>query len=118
MIHIEKEKTGNLIKTLVSDKLTQEDYDKLIPILEQTLEEWSNLRWYFEMQDFRGWSMQAAFMDLGFDIRHATDLSKIAMVGEKHWQETLTNLMKPFTSADVRYFSLEEKEEAMEWIRS
>ncbi len=118
MIHIEKEKTGNLIKTIVSDKLTQEDYDKLIPILEQTLEDWPKLRWYFEMQDFKGWSMSAAFMDLGFDIRHANDLSKIAMVGEEQWQETLSKIMKPFTSAEVRYFSLADRAEALQWIQS
>lgn len=118
MITIEKEKTGNLVKAYVSDKLTQEDYDQFIPVLEETLEDWSNLRLYFEMQDFKGWRMRAAFMDIGFDLRHATDISKVAMVGEQQWQETLSKLMKPFTSADVRFFSLEKKEEALQWIRS
>jgi uncharacterized protein YjbK len=118
MIRIEKEKTGNLIKTFVSDKLTREDYDQLIPIMEKTLEDWKNVRWYFEMQDFRGWSMQGAFIDFSFSFKHATELSKLAMVGEKEWQESLTQVMKPFTSADVRFFSLEEKEEALRWITS
>ena len=118
MIRIEKEKTGNLVKVFASEKLTQEDYDQLIPVLEKTIEDWPNLRLYWEMENFRGWSMGAAFTDLGFDIRHATDISKVAMVGEKQWQETLTGLMKPFTSADVRYFSLEEREEALRWVMS
>ncbi|EMR01526.1 SpoIIAA family protein [Cesiribacter andamanensis] len=118
MIRIEKEKTGNLIKTFVSDKLTQEDYDQLIPVLEETLENWKNVRWYFEMQDFKGWSMGGAFMDMSLGVRHTTDLSKLAMVGEKRWQESLSHLMKPFTTAEVRFYPLEEREKALEWITS
>ena len=118
MIRIEKEKTGDLVKAYVSGKLTQEDYDKLIPILEKTLEEWPKLRFYFEMHDFEGWTMGAAFADLGFDVKHATDMAKVAMVGEEKWQETLSKIMKPFTTADVRFFPLSEKEEALRWIKS
>lgn len=118
MIKIEKEKTGDLVKVYASDKLNQQDYDQLIPVLEKTLESWKKLRLYIEMEDFKGWTMTAALQDLGFDIRHAMDLSKIAVVGEKQWQEALTRLMKPFTTADVKFFSPAEKEEALQWVKT
>ena len=118
MVRIEREKTGNLVKTFVSDKLTQEDYDKILPALQQTVNEWEGVRWYFEMRDFSGWEPGAALQDLKFDVEHANEMGKIAMVGTKKWQEWLTAAMKPFTSADVRYFDLLEREEALHWIRT
>lgn len=118
MVRIEREKSGNLIKTLVSDKLTQEDYDKMLPALEQTVSEWESVRWYFEMRDFSGWEPVAALQDLKFDIEHANQMTKIAMAGTKKWQEWLTKTMKPFTSADVRFFDLQEREQALQWIKS
>ena len=118
MVRIEREKTGNLIKTFVSDKLTAEDYEKILPALQQTVNEWDSVRWYFEMRDFSGWEPTAALQDLKFDVAHATEMAKIAMVGTKKWQEWLTKAMKPFTSADVRYFDLLEREEALQWIKT
>lgn len=118
MVRIEKEKTGNIIKTIVSDKLTKEDYDQILPALQETVNEWESVRWYFEMRDFSGWEPVAALRDLKFDIAHANEMTKIAMVGSEKWQEWLSQAMKPFTSADVRYFDLLEKEQALEWIKS
>ncbi|WP_026135826.1 SpoIIAA family protein [Nafulsella turpanensis] len=118
MVRIEREKAGNLVSTYVSDKLTKEDYDKILPALQQTVNEWDGVRWYFEMRDFSGWEPIAALRDLKFDIEHANELTKIAMVGTQKWQEWLTKAMKPFTSAEVRFFDLLEREEALRWIKS
>ncbi|MEP0460430.1 MAG: STAS/SEC14 domain-containing protein [Flavobacteriaceae bacterium] len=38
------------------------------------------------------------------------------MVGDKKWQEWITQFMKPFTNAEVRYFDSEQKEKAKKWI--
>jgi hypothetical protein len=38
------------------------------------------------------------------------------MVGEKKWQEWMTDLMKPFASAQVHFFESDDKEEAKKWI--
>jgi hypothetical protein len=40
------------------------------------------------------------------------------MVGEKKWEEWMTDLMKAFTSAAVKFFDTSKKEEAIEWIKS
>jgi hypothetical protein len=38
------------------------------------------------------------------------------MVGDKKWQELMTGLMKPFTPAAIKFFPLDEKERAKEWV--
>ncbi|MGY8914825.1 MAG: STAS/SEC14 domain-containing protein, partial [Flavobacteriales bacterium] len=52
------------------------------------------------------------------DTAHAKDYEKIAMVGDKKWQEWIAQFMKPFTNADIRYFDLKDKETAKQWIKN
>lgn len=118
MVRIEREKSGNIIRTLVSDMLTREDFDKMLPAVQQTVNEWSNIRWYFELRNFPGREPGAAYQELKFDIEYAAEVAKVAMVGTKNWQEWLTTAMKPFTSAEVRFFDILEREEALRWIES
>ena len=43
---------------------------------------------------------------------------QIAMVGKKKWQEWVAKVMKLFTSIESRYFDLDDKDQAMDWIKS
>ena len=52
------------------------------------------------------------------DAAHANDYEKIAMVGDKKWQNWITQFMKPFTKAEIKYFNLDQKEDAKSWIES
>lgn len=114
MINIET--ISNIIYTNAVKTLTKEDYEKLLPQVEKVIDEHKKVRWYFEMQDFEGWKLSSFWRDLKFDVKHLGDFEKIAMVGDKGWQEWLTSFMKPFTSANVKYFELTDKEEAKQWI--
>lgn len=50
------------------------------------------------------------------NFTHSEDIEKIAIVGEQKWERWMVSIMKPFTKAWVMYFSLADKEKAMEWI--
>lgn len=112
-IHIEH----NIVYTVAEGKLTDEDYNRLIPLLEEKIESFGIIRWYFEMQEFEGWSLSAMWQDIKFDIRNKEKLERIAMVGDKRWEKELTRLMKPFTGASIEYFDLTQKDEAKNWIK-
>ncbi|MGK7392859.1 MAG: STAS/SEC14 domain-containing protein [Candidatus Cyclobacteriaceae bacterium M2_1C_046] len=112
------ENKDNLISTKATGTLTEEDYNTLIPMLEEKIENNQKVRWYFEMEDFDGWKVKALWEDAKFDAKHINDFEKIAMVGEKKWEKVMTDLMKPFTSADVKYFDAADKAKAINWIKS
>ena len=118
MIQILEQTPDNIIATKATGKLTEADYNKLLPLLNNKIEQYRKIRWYFEMADFDGWELKAFWEDVKFDTKHANDFDKVAMVGEKKWEEWMTDLMKPFTSAEVKYFDSSQKEEAMQWIKS
>jgi hypothetical protein len=108
--------TDNTVFTTSTGKLVEKDYEKILPIVNGLIKKYDAIRWYFEMRDFEGWSLEAFWKDIKFDLVHASDFEKIAMVGEKKWQEALTVLMKPFTKAKIKFFPLEEKDKAAKWI--
>jgi hypothetical protein len=76
------------------------------------------IRWYYELQNEEGWNPGALLEDLKVDIQHASDYEKIAVVGDKKWQEMITKAFRPFTKAEVQFFDLVEKEKAKAWITS
>jgi len=117
MIQILEQTPDNIIATKATGKLTEADYNKLLPLLNNKIEQYRKIRWYFEMENFDGWELKAVWEDVKFDTKHANDFDKVAMVGEKKWEEWMTDLMKPFTSAEVKYFDTSQKEDAIKWIK-
>ena len=69
------------------------------------------------MHDFEGWTAGALWEDTKFAAKHFNDIERVAVVGEARWQKGITVFGKPFTSADVRYFDMQEIDRAREWIR-
>jgi hypothetical protein len=107
----------NVVYTIAEEKLTDEDYNKIIPFLQEKIRSFGKIRWYFEMQDFEGWSLSAMWRDAKFDFESNENMEKIAMVGADEWEKALTQLMKPFAKADVRFFEINEKQTAKIWIK-
>lgn len=116
MIQITSNDDSNIVYTTSSGSLEKTDYDKLLPLVEDKIEQFGKVRLFFEMKDFSGWKPEAFVSDLKFDIKHAKDFEKVAMVGDKRWQEVVTAMMKPFTPAAVRFFGLNEREMAKAWV--
>ncbi|WP_339750792.1 STAS/SEC14 domain-containing protein [Algoriphagus yeomjeoni] len=117
MLQILEQTENNIIATKASGKLTEVDYKKLLPLLKNALDKHSKIRWYFEMVDFEGWELKAFWEDVKFDAKHANDFDKVAMVGEKMWEEKMSDLMGFFSSAKVKYFDISDKEAALKWIK-
>ena len=69
------------------------------------------------MQDFHGWSAGALWEDIKLDVRHFSDIERVAFVGDKKWQKGMSVFCKPFTTARIRYFDLSKLADASEWIK-
>lgn len=74
--------------------------------IHRILESKDKVRWYFEMNDFDGWNVKGFWEDLKMDAKHADDYEKIVMVGDSNWQDWMTQLIKPFTAAEIKFFDL------------
>ena len=109
---------GNVIRVKVSRKLTQEDYDDLIPRWRELIAREGSMRMLLVMTDFHGWEAGAAWDDFRFESTHADKVERIAMVGEETWQKWMTKLGSFFVGDHVKYFDSAQLAEAERWVRA
>lgn len=107
---------GQVIEVAVTGKLDVEDYDHFIPLVEAQIENHGKVRMIVKMIDFHGWSACALWKDIKFDFRHFSDISRLALLGDRTWEKGMEWFCKPFTSAQVRFFEFQEADAAHAWV--
>jgi hypothetical protein len=115
-IKLIEKNNGKILEAHIGEKLTDADYQEFVPRVEALIRQHGKLRVLFDMSGFHGWNAKALWDDIKFDLKHFNDLERIAMVGEKKWQEWMSTFCKPFTTAKVRYFDQAQIGEARAWL--
>ncbi len=101
----------------VGGKLRTEDYSRFKELAKERIHRFGQVNLLVVITEFSGWTPAALCRDIKFDVAHSNGIRRLAIVGTvplNHWMAALS---KPFTSADVQYYSLAEIEEARVWIR-
>ncbi len=107
---------GKVLEVQASGKLVHEDYQHFVPEFERLVKENGKLRVLFEMADFHGWDRAALWDDIKFDVKHFSDIERLALVGDKKWEKGMSVFCKPFTTATIRYFDRAAVAEARVWL--
>jgi hypothetical protein len=115
-IQINEENAGKILVVHISGKVVKTDYEHFVPEFERLIRQQGKLRVLFDMADFHGWDAGALWEDIKFDIKHFADIERLAMVGDKKWQQGMAMFCKPFTKATVRYFHHADAAEARKWL--
>jgi hypothetical protein len=101
----------------LSGKLHDEDYKSFVPAVETILAAEGKVRLFVQFEDFHGWDMHALWDDTKFTFQHYSAFERIAMVGDRKWEEWMAQVCKPFTKATVQYFDASQVDDAWEWLR-
>ena len=115
-IQLNEENGGKILVVHVSGKLVEADYEHFVPEFERLVRLHGKLRVLFDMTSLHGWEAGALWEDTKFAINHFADIERLAMVGEKKWQQGMATFCKPFTKATVRYFDHPQSAEAGKWL--
>lgn len=117
MLEILPETKDNLLAVRVSEELTVADFDRYRNLLREIMQQHKEAHLYYEMVGLE-WVQPIAAIENGlFDVVHGLDYGRVAMVGEKKWQEWAARLISPVKKKGIRYFDLAEKEQAMAWVQ-
>lgn len=133
--HVDEEISANVLECELHGTLTRDDYAKLVPDIEKIIERYGRIRALVVMHEFHGWDAGALWEAIKWNVKHFRHLERLAVVGEKsvevrnssgafdlsyrhkvRWQRWLTNFYRPFTDAEVRYFTSDELEFARGWV--
>ena len=107
---------GKILEVNVSGKIVAEDYEHFVPEVERLVKQHGKIRVLFDMVDFHGWSAGALWEDIKFDVKHFRDIERLAMIGDRQWEQGMAVFCRPFTTAEVKYFDRAEAEQARAWL--
>ncbi len=116
-IGIERVNNEFFLSLKASGKLTHEDYEKINPMIDSALEgvKDPNIKVFIDGSEFEGWELRAAWDDFKLGLKHDNNFDKIAIFGNKKWQEYTAKVGSWFISGEVKYF--EDADEALTWLQ-
>tara|TARA_Y100000034_G_C6774739_1_gene345838 strand:- start:363 stop:758 length:396 start_codon:yes stop_codon:yes gene_type:complete len=96
--------------------LTHEDYQVITPLVDSALAEVQQpkISALVDITELQGWEMQAAWEDFKFGLKHGNEFEKIALVGNKSWQEWAAKIGTWFIAGEIKFF--EQSDIAISWI--
>ena len=97
-------------------KLSRSDYEWFVPETERLILKHGKIRILVTMHDFEGWDATALWEDIKWNARHFNQIERLAIIGERTWHKWMTGVCRPFTTAEVRYFTLCQLDAARSWI--
>jgi hypothetical protein len=100
----------------MSGKLHDADYKTFAPAVDAAVEAEGKVRLLAVFEDFHGWDLHALWDDIKLSTKHCTHIERIALVGDRKWEEWMAKVCKPFTMAKVRYFDLSDLDTARTWV--
>ena len=118
MIELLPQSTDKCIGFKFSGKFVAEDYDVMLPKLDEAIAASGKINLLIVMDDFK-WrgGLEDAKADFKMGTQQYRQVEKAAFIGEKKWQEWMVNLLDPFTRrTDERFFSPDELDKAWQWV--
>lgn len=116
-IGIERVDNDFFLSLKATGKLTHADYEKINPMINSALEgiDDPKIKAYIDGSDFEGWELRAAWDDFKLGLKHGSEFEKIAIFGNKKWQQYSAKVGSWFISGDVKYF--EDADAALSWLQ-
>ena len=97
-------------------KLTHEDYKVITPMIDLALEgvKSPKIKVFVDGSALEGWETRAAWDDFKIGLKHGREFEKIAIYGNKHWQELAARVGSWFMPGEAKYF--EDEAKALAWL--
>jgi len=115
-IAIKRSKKNIFIEVTMLGKLKHEDYQLFVPMIDKALKGAKGLEvdLLVDMRNFKGWELLAAWDDMKFGVKHRNDFDKMAIVGNKKWEENSVAMMSHLMKGKSKFFK--ERDKALSWL--
>jgi len=98
--------------------LTHADYEMITPIIDSSLKSIKNprVKAFIDITEFEGWELKAAWDDFKIGLQHGNEFVKIAIYGNKNWQEIAAKISSWFVTGEIKSFK--DEAEALSWLQT
>jgi hypothetical protein len=105
----------NIFGFTLEGTLTEDDFEAVVPYMRDKMERYTTVRILFDVDTLEGWEPEEDWDAWAFDLRHAHDVDKVAVVGDAPWEPWLEKLTLLFPSAQTVVY--EEADDGWDWLR-
>ncbi|WP_339723808.1 STAS/SEC14 domain-containing protein [uncultured Paraglaciecola sp.] len=114
------ERTGSefFLSLKAQGTLTHKDYEIITPLIDSALSEVKEpkVKALIDGTELQGWDVRAAWDDFKIGLKHGNEFTKVAIYGNKKWQELAAKVGSWFISGDIQYFDNEV--DAIAWLKA
>jgi len=116
-IGIERVDSEFFLSLKATGTLTHADYQKINPMIDAALASVSDpkVKVFIDGSELDGWELRAAWDDFKLGLKHGSEFDKIAIFGNKQWQEYAAKIGSWFISGDVKFFT--DDNAALLWLQ-
>lgn len=104
------------IEITARDTLTDQDYQEILPVIDRVLQTREKPKFLIILEQFKGWEMPAAWIDLKYGFKHMKAFGPMAIVGDNITQKWGTQFSNIFFPSKIRYFDKAEIQKARLWL--
>jgi len=93
-IGIERMGSEFFLSMKAQGKLTHKDYEIITPLIDSGLSEVKQpkVKALIDATELEGWHVRAAWDDFKIGLKHGNEFEKVAIYGNKQWQELVAKL--------------------------
>ncbi len=115
-IGIERTNDNFFLTLKAIGKLTHKDYEIITPMIDSAMSgvKDPNVKVLIDGTELEGWDARAAWDDFKLGLKHGNEFEKIAIYGNKKWQEITAKVGGWFISGEIQYF--ENVADAITWL--
>jgi hypothetical protein len=119
MIQWMDESSGKVVGFVALETLSDDDYaDYFIPLLEEAIDEYGDVRLMLKFEHFEGWKAHAAWDDLR-NWPGLKNIERIAVVSENTMEDLMAwvaKIIESIPDTEVRYFKEAQIVDAWDWL--
>lgn len=115
-IGIERIEDQFLLSLKAQGKLTHKDYEIITPMIDSALAavKEPKVKVLIDGTELEGWQARAAWDDFKLGLKHGNEFEKVAIYGNKKWQELVAKIGSWFIAGEIKYF--ENVDDAITWL--
>jgi SpoIIAA-like len=100
----------------VTGDVGPDDYAVLVPAVEAAVAAHEEIGLLIDLADFQSERASAWGADFRFGREFHKHIARLAIVGDKRWEEWLAKLAAPFYAHEARFFHTDAVDDAWTWL--
>ena len=118
MIEKLSQSSDDVLGFKASGDITKADYETMVPAVEAALKAHETVHILFDLTEFKWEKAEAWGADMKFGHDYHKKISKLAIVGDKKWEEWLTKVAGTFYAVEAKFYNSDDIDSAWAWLRS